>query len=405
MSIIVSYLDPVEAMQVETVEKFVKEMVNRGWAEKKGYESIKHLTSTRRYDISDKEYSITAWNNVHGGSDCVGYMFCLGGEREISTPLNATFMFRDDPTSQLIDNNAPLRNDDFLASLSAVAATVDSYGRLRTFGGFNGQNAVSQCYITPMARDRRKCNQKFNWTPSGRLLKASCFASACTTSDGHILLTGGGSSLFQGATVTANTCIQMNSGSSESTLKWKQVSPMQHLRCGHSSAVLPSGKVIVTGGYAGGMDYLTSAESYDVFLDRWVPVAPMNFPRSGFGFGVSANGALYSYGGSSNGSNGQDTVEMFDERVGKWVVLPQKMKSGRGYMGGCVGGGSGCLYAAGGVRDYDPQCSVECMDPRTNEWMYMHPDPEPVWIPGASEDTYETYHFSRTNFTMIYSMS
>lgn len=414
VSIIVSFLNPMEANQVEYVDKFLKEMVGRGWTEKKYFSSVKHLTYWTRYDLSDKEYAITAWNAVSRrlcgtdtdssseGSGGIGHLICLGGERESSSPLNTTFTFRDSPNAELIDYNSPLFDNKFPSEWSAVAATTDSYGRIRTFGGFNGRSSVSQCCVSPGAKDIRQADQKFKWKRKGRLPKACCFASACTTHDGHILVTGGGSTLFQGASVSSDVLLQVNS-SYDLDVEFRKVASLHSLRCGHSSAALPSGKLIVTGGYAGGMDYMSSAECYDTVNDSWVPISPMNVARSGFGFGVSSNGAAYAFGGSSNGSNGHDTVEMYDERVGKWELLPQKMKSGRGYMGGCVGGGMGCLYAAGGVREYITQSSVECMDPRMNTWSYMHSIDELSQDP--TEDTYENFHFGRTNFTMIYSMS
>ena len=354
MSIVISFLDPFEALQVEGVEKFLQEMVRRGWKEKKTYKSIKHLTTVHRYDLSDKEYSVTAWKTVHGGPSCSGYLFCLGGERDTPSNQNATYSFLDNPSAQLIDNDDILGNDGFPRDWSAVAATIDAHGRIRTVGGFNGRNSVAQCLVYPSESERRRDTQQKNqWKPSGQLPSPCCFASACTTSDGHVVVTGGGSSLFQGAAVSGHTFLQQNTGA-ESTraLTWQKVASMQHLRCGHSSAVLPSGKVVVTGGYAGGMDYLTSTEMYDSALDRWMvqPRASMHCARSGFGFGLSSNGAVYAFGGSSNGSDGHDSVEMYDERVGRWELLPQKTRSGRGYLGGCVGGSSGCLYAAGGVR-------------------------------------------------------
>lgn len=394
------------------VERFLQEMARRCWKEKKNIQSISHLTKVCRKDLTDKDYCLAAWKTMHGGPSSCGYLFCLGGEREAALSQNATYSFRDDPNAQLInyDDDMVASSDGFPRNWSAVAATVDSYGRICTFGGFNGRNSVAQCLVYPAESQRRNKEQEFKWKPSGQLPSPCCFASACTTFDGHVVVTGGGSSLFQGATVSRDTFLQRNSGA-DSTLTWQRIASMQHLRCGHSSAVLPSGRVLVAGGYAGGLDYLSSTECYDVALDQWTTQtrAPMNFARSGFGFGSSPNGAVYAFGGSSNGSDGHDTVEMFDERVGRWELLPQKMRSGRGYLGGCVGGGSGCLYAAGGVKEYATRCSIECMDPRTNTWHYLHhvnegPDGlgDDVHI---DEDTYENFYFARSNFTMIYYMS
>ena len=401
---LVSYLDPLDAVKCELVEKFLREMVRRCWKEKKSFQDISHITRIPRLDISDKEYSILAWKTMHGDSSYKGCLVCLGGNRNTVSPLNATYVFRDDPNTQLIDFTSPFYDTNFPETWSAVATTSDSFGAIRTFGGFDGSTSVSSCYRCIRVEKRRVENiQQMVWRPCGQLPRPCCFASASTTCNGDIVITGGGSSLFQGASVSASTLLQRHTNDDYS-MDWEYMAPMQTVRCGHSTAILPSGKMIAAGGYAGGLNYLSSTECFDCVLGRWLPLSSMKYARSGFGFGISPYGAVYSFGGSSNGSNGHDSVEMFDERVGKWEILPQKMKSGRAYLGGCCGG-SGILYAAGGVRDYVACCSIEFMDPRTNKWEYLH-DMEK---PGCNDtemdsDSYESIHFGRSNFTMLYSM-
>lgn len=60
-------------------------------------------------------------------------------------------------------------------------------------------------------------------------------------------------------------------------------------------------------------------------------------------------------------------------------------------------------------REYETRCSIECMDPRTNTWQYLHEVQEGA-DGGAddvnvAEDSYENFHFARSNFTMLYTMA
>jgi len=392
VSTILSFLDPLDALQVEQVDVFLRGMVGRGWPEKKIYAPILHLTMPRRFDITDKTYALSAWltiNEENKFDKRRGQLFCIGGEREDQDFENAIYLFGDNHSSQLGSlyyQEGDVRSSGFPRTVSAAAVTVDSFGRIRTFGGFNGEESTSDGYsFSPQERERAK------WRRSGCAPHESCFASVCTTLDGDIVHTGGGSSLFQGSEVTPKAYIQRPTALSDDTTAWEEVASMQTVRCGHNSAVLRSGKVMVVGGYAGALDYLSSAEYYDAAVDKWIYLPPMHFPRSGFGFGLSPQGAVYAFGGSSDGSNGHDTVELFDERVGRWELLPQRMKANRGYMGGCFGG-SGALYACGGVAHYVKRSSMEFMDPRTQEWAFMQ-------CVGRSN------YFSRYNFSMIYSMT
>lgn len=407
LSVIVSFLNPMEAICTQTINKHFMEMVNRSWKDKRYIKPIQHLTKVKRRDLCDKDITVVAWKAVQQRGFLKSRIYCLGGTR-VGVHNDATISFCDDSTA-ISSISCPEEENGFPTELSAPAATVDAFGRICSLGGFSGENSVSDCFVyspctnndTRIKDNIESCSESasasaFRWSLCGSLPLPCCFASACTTINGTIFFTGGGSTLLQGATVSSETYLQTD----PNVIEWTKVSSMYHRRCGHSSALLPSGNIIVTGGYAGGMDYLTASETFDVSVNKWMPNKSMNFPRSGFGFGLSQHGAVYAFGGSPDGSNGHNSVEMFDERVGQWLLLESSMCAKRGYMGGCYGGGSGNFYAAGGVHNFDPSPTIEFMDPRTNRWQFLSFDNSI----GASPDSHDDFYFYRCNFTMLHSI-
>ena len=56
----------------------------------------------------------------------------------------------------------------------------------------------------------------------------------------------------------------------------------EHCPLDHTATLLPSGKVLVAGGY-GSSGYLTSAEVYDPIANTWTTIASLNAARGSHG--------------------------------------------------------------------------------------------------------------------------
>jgi N-acetylneuraminic acid mutarotase len=80
---------------------------------------------------------------------------------------------------------------------------------------------------------------------------------------------------------------------------WSATAPMASARGGHTATLLPSGKVLVTGGYNGG-NYLASAEMYDPASDTWSAAAPMASVRGEHTATLLNNGQVLVLGGSNS---------------------------------------------------------------------------------------------------------
>ncbi|WP_373322335.1 kelch repeat-containing protein [Paraburkholderia adhaesiva] len=154
-------------------------------------------------------------------------------------------------------------------------------------------------------------------------------------------------------------------------------------RCGHTATLLPSGKVLVTGGEddekanadaavaevikekgpdATSADigaafnsdtrpYLNSAEVYDPVTNQWLPTGHMNNARSGHRALLLSNGNVLVTRGRDSRSLDLDSAEIYSPAKRSWITT--------GSMNDVVGIGAtlsllpnGKVLAAGGDRGY-----------------------------------------------------
>ncbi|XP_022599896.1 kelch-like protein 31 [Seriola dumerili] len=160
---------------------------------------------------------------------------------------------------------------------------------------------------------------------------------------------------------------------------WQMRAPMEVPRCCHSSATLPSGDILVTGGYIN-CAYSRSVACYSVETDTWSEKASMETPR-GWHCSTSLGGKVYVVGGSQLGPGGERvdvlSVEVFSPESGVWsraAPLP---------LGVSTAGLSPLadrLYLLGGWNEAEKRykAAVQKYDPATDSWSLAEDLPEPT---------------------------
>uniref|UniRef100_A0A3P9KRA5 Kelch-like family member 43 n=1 Tax=Oryzias latipes TaxID=8090 RepID=A0A3P9KRA5_ORYLA len=159
---------------------------------------------------------------------------------------------------------------------------------------------------------------------------------------------------------------------------WLHLASMRQRRT-HSSATLPSGDILVTGGYIS-CAYSRSASCYNVETDTWSEKTPMDTPR-GWHCSATLGGKVYVVGGSQLGPGGERidvlSVEVFSPESGAWsraAPLPLGVSTaGLSPLGEK-------LYLLGGWNEAEKRykAAVQKYDPATDSWSKGEDLPEPT---------------------------
>lgn len=160
---------------------------------------------------------------------------------------------------------------------------------------------------------------------------------------------------------------------------WQMRAPMEVPRCCHSSATLPSGDILVTGGYIN-CAYSRSVACYNMETDTWTEKASLETPR-GWHCSTTLGGKVYVVGGSQLGPGGERvdvvSVEVFSPESGAWGRAAPLL------LGVSTAGLSPLadkLYLLGGWNEAEKRykAAVQKYDPTTDSWSMAEDLPEPT---------------------------
>jgi N-acetylneuraminic acid mutarotase len=145
---------------------------------------------------------------------------------------------------------------------------------------------------------------------------------------------------------------------------WSLAHPMSATRAGHTATLLPSGKVLVTGGYNGST--LKTASIYDPTRDSWTSARPMSTARTRQTATLLQNGMVLVTGGN-DGTADLASAEIYDPSVDKWAPAPSMSTVRDAHTATVLANGevlvAGGRQGAGGVVS-----SAEIYNPGTGMW-------------------------------------
>lgn len=205
------------------------------------------------------------------------------------------------------------------------------------------------------------------WTLTGAPSRLRLLATATLLPSGKVLLAGGVTIDVVNQTPIAEATAELYDPSSG---QWSATGTMAAARWAQAATLLPSGKVLVSGGAttSSPTSPTNSAELYDPASGLWTATASMQFPRVFHGATLLASGKVLAVGSLST-LNVSNSTELYDPSTGVWTNASPTLGSHQ--PGATVLLPSGKLLVVGGayVEFGGPfNNSAESFDPATGQW-------------------------------------
>ena len=243
---------------------------------------------------------------------------------------------------------------NMLTARSSPAATVLSSGKVLVSGG---QNRLVQ--PTSIASAELYDPATNTWAAAGTLATARSVHTATLLPNGKVLVAGGLN------TAASASNIRIAELYDPATNAWTSAGTMTAARYAHTATLLPSGKVLVTGGVTASGDVATS-ELYDPATNSWTAASPMGAPRNLHTAVLLPNGKLLVAGGSSFATGvfiTLKTAEIYDPVTNAWTAAAPMAIARVSHTVNTLTGGK--VLVSGGFSSLS---SGEVYDVGTNAW-------------------------------------
>ncbi len=145
---------------------------------------------------------------------------------------------------------------------------------------------------------------------------------------------------------------------------WSSTGSMSTVRSGPKATLLPSGKVLASGGRNANNTLLTSAELYDPATGTWASTGSMASARGGNTATLLPNGKVLVAGGS-DGVFSLSSAELYDPATGTWASTGRLTVARDSHTATLLPNGK--VLVVGGVNP-NWEATAELYDPATGTW-------------------------------------
>jgi large repetitive protein len=204
------------------------------------------------------------------------------------------------------------------------------------------------------------------WTTNSSMIKARYGHTFTLLPNGKLLAAGGYSTNIIASLNYLATAELYDQASGSWTVTGTQRAP----RAFHTATLLPSGKVLIVGGYGSSGGLLSSAELYDPASGTWTTTGALASAREYHTATLLPDGMVLVVGGETNnqiilGNNSLASAELYDPATGRWTATVA-LKYGR-YQHTATLLQNGKVLVAGGTG-YSPTTAAELYDPASGTW-------------------------------------
>lgn len=245
---------------------------------------------------------------------------------------------------------------------TGIAAAVMGCAVIALFGcggGGGGSSTPTDGGTTPPA-------QKLGWTTTASLKTARFGHTATLLPNGKVLVVGGDSAPISEAFMpTARNYVSGVEQYDPAAKTWTTTGNLHTARMGHTSTVLPNGKVLVVGGWSDPNSPRTEVELYDTATHTAVAGPSPAILHLNHTATMLPNGKVLVVGGRANGQSAY-VCELYDPASNTWIAGPTMLEPRQTHMATLLP--SGKVLVLGGYGESGQSLGPELYDPDTNTW-------------------------------------
>ena len=194
------------------------------------------------------------------------------------------------------------------------------------------------------------------WSSAGSMITARDRHTATLLPSGKVLIAGGYGS---------NRSLAIAELYDPATNSWSSAGTMASTRAYHTATLLPSGKVLIAGGN-NEVDYHFTAELYDPATNTWSPAGTMAEGRTSHTATLLSSGKVLVSGGYAN--TFLSTAELYDPVTNTWSPAGSMSSRRHSHTATLLSSGKVLVAGAGGFSDSSFLGTAEVYDPATNSW-------------------------------------
>lgn len=300
--------------------------------------SITYLSSAEEYDpVAGTWTPVNHMNSVRYAASATllpnGNILVAGGATANITFVSTTEIYNPSANSWTYAATMAASREDPMTTLLPS-------GRVLVAGGSANSGNLAESELYDYAAG--------SWTQAGSVTNVPQGYVNTTTllPNGHALVIGDDTSaVFNPATASWTSAVSLTT------------SRYQH----HTATLLPTGKVLVTGGYG-----TSSTELYDSLAGTWTPTGALNTARYLQTVVALPNGKALIFGGLDTNNNYPTSAEVYDPAAGTWSYT-SPLPAGRVWTPALLLPG-GKVLVAGGYTSNGPTTACSLYDPVAGTW-------------------------------------